>query len=162
MTVQRLDEQTIELGGLDLLCCELIQQIPISADPGDSEAARERLFTPPTNRREERFEQDWKEYVEPELHRLFQSTIEIVQEDIKDFPSGEPSGEHSLRLPIKNLEAWIHALNQARLALAARYNFTEQDMDGKVPIEGDTRALALFQVHFYGFIQECFLRELEA
>jgi hypothetical protein len=62
---------------------------------------------------------------------------------------------------VKHLEAWIHALNQARLALSARFGFTERDMEDAIPIEGDQRALALFQVHFYGFLQECFLRQLE-
>jgi hypothetical protein len=35
-------------------------------------------------------------------------------------------------------------------------------MELAMPLAGDARSLALFQVHFYGFLMECFLRELES
>ena len=62
---------------------------------------------------------------------------------------------------MKNLDAWIHTLNQARLAISTRYDFTEEDMEKRVSLGGDARGLALFQVHFYGFVQECFLQQIE-
>jgi hypothetical protein len=62
---------------------------------------------------------------------------------------------------VKHLEAWIHALNQARLALAARHEFAERELEREVPTEGGERALALFQIHFYGLLQEFFLRQLD-
>ena len=48
----------------------------------------------------------------------------------------------------------------ARLALAARYGFTEKEIDGPLPESGDVTTLALYQLHFYGWLQECFLRVL--
>ena len=62
---------------------------------------------------------------------------------------------------MKHLEAWIHALNQARLALAARHDFSERELEREIPAEGDDRAFALFQIHFYGLLQEFFLRQLD-
>ena len=102
----------------------------------------------------------WRNYVEPGLRELFQSSLEIIANDLADFPGALPEEDYTLSLPLTHLEPWVHGLNQARLALAARYSFTEEEMEGRMPLDGDTRAFALFQVHFYGFLQECFLREL--
>ncbi len=161
MRIRRCDVQTMELAELDLLSCELLHQIVVSARSDDHPAARERLYSSPTEGREPAFEQDWKNYVEPDLRDLFRTAQEVVLADLKDFPPNDPEEANTLHIPMKNLDAWIHALNQARLALSARYDFTERDMEVAMPLEGDERALALFQVHFYGFLQECFLRQLE-
>ncbi len=160
MQISRLDTRTVALTQLNAVCCTLLRQIASSADPGENGPARARIYPAPTGGREPDADRDWREYVEPDLRRLFQDALDVVEEDVKKLaPEGRRQG-HALRIPVKNLEAWIHALNQARLAIAARNDFAEPDMDGRVPVEGDARALALFQVHFYGFLQECFLREL--
>jgi hypothetical protein len=161
MQIQRLDEQTVGVTGIDLFCCELLHQIPLTADPGEDGPAHDRFFSSPTGGREPEFAKDWEEFVEPELRSLFQEARDVVRGDLAGFPPDDPSAEVALHIPVKHLEAWIHALNQARLALAARHGFTEKDMEGRVPISGDTRALSLFQIHFYGFLEECFLRQLE-
>jgi len=52
-------------------------------------------------------------------------------------------------------------LNQARLALAARFDFKEAEMSQNGPRNIETvRDLSLFQVHFYGFLQECLLQDM--
>ena len=63
---------------------------------------------------------------------------------------------------IEHSEAWLNALNQARLALAAKFDFTEAELCDhyRSPI-GSRRDLSLFQVNFYGFLQEFILREME-
>jgi hypothetical protein len=156
--ISRLDEQTLLLSGLDVFCCELLRQIPPSAEVEEGDAAYSRLYPSPTAGKDRRLEEDWKDYVTPELRELFQSSMEIVREDLSTFPSDEPAMEYSLHIPVKHLKAWINAMNQARLALAARYNVTERDMEAE-PQENNARALALFQIHFYGILQEYFLRE---
>jgi hypothetical protein len=159
--IQRCDDHTISIGPLDLLCCELLNQIRVSAIPDDTEAVRERLFPSPTHGEDEEFDEEWREYVDPELRHLFESSLETIQSDLEDFPPKTPAEEgHTLKIPVDHLEAWVHGLNQARLAIAARNGFGEEEMDDGVPFGGDGRALALFQVHFYGFLQECFLRLL--
>jgi hypothetical protein len=132
----------------------------VSAEPADNVEAHERLFPSPTGGRDRTLDRDWESYVEPGLRELFQSSLQIIEEDLAEFPPDEPADLYTLTLPIRHLEAWIHGLNQARLAIAARYGFTEEDMEGRMPVSGDTRAFGLFQVHVYGFLQECFLREL--
>ena len=80
---------------------------------------------------------------------------------MQGFAPAEDTGDNALRIPVKNLEAWIHTLNQARLAIAARYDFSERDMDKRMSLDGGARSLALFQIHFYGVLQECFLQQLD-
>ena len=161
MRIQRLDAKTIALEEIDAMVGELLRQIPSSADPTGSEAAMERLFPSPTEGRDPGADEDWREYVEPGLRELFLDAVSVVREDLKDFPV-KPSGNlRALKLPVNHLEAWIHALNQARLALVARHGFTERELEHEIPAEGGQRAFALFQIHFYGLLQEFFLRQLD-
>ena len=74
----------------------------------------------------------------------------------------KPFANSTLRIPQEHSEAWLNALNQARLAIAAKYDFTEAELCDhyRSPI-GSRRDLSLFQVNFYGFLQEFILREME-
>jgi hypothetical protein len=161
MKIQRLDAKTIALEEIDGLIGQMLRQIPESADPSGSEAATGRLFPSPTEGREPEADADWREYVEPGLRELFLDAVSVVREDLKNFSPAPGAGDHALKLPVKHLEAWIHALNQARLALAARHDFTERELEHEIPTEGGARAFALFQIHFYGLLQEFFLRQIE-
>ncbi|RYD71775.1 MAG: DUF2017 family protein, partial [Verrucomicrobiaceae bacterium] len=129
MDIQRIDDQTVAIEDLDLFLCELLQQIPVSADPSDNESACSRLYSSPTQGAEPEFDEEWKEYVEPEMREHFESALDVVRGDMMDFPSTEADGHQALLVPVAHLESWIHALNQARLALGARYDVTEDDMD---------------------------------
>ena len=162
MQITRPDEQTVLLSQLDALLSELLRRIPQSADPGDNAAARARLFSLPTHDEEETdLIEDWRQYVEPELARLFLSSLEVIDGDLRKMHVDQMSGDATLSIATGNLESWIHGLNQARLALNARYEFSEDDMESTLPLGGDPRALALLQIRFYGILQELFLRELE-
>jgi hypothetical protein len=158
--IYRSDEQTVVIEDLDLFLCELLRKILESADPSGSENARRRLYSSPTQGTEPDFDEEWKEYVEPELREGFQSALDVVQGDLADLPEGDPDTYCTLHIPVEHLDGWIHALNQARLALGARHDVTDEDMEN-IPTGGDARALAIFQIHFYGYLQERFLHELE-
>ncbi|MHA3770131.1 DUF2017 family protein [Verrucomicrobiota bacterium sgz303538] len=160
MEIRRTDEQTIVIEDLDQFLAELLDQISTCADPGDSESVHDRLYSSPTHGKEPEFDEEWKQYVEPELREHFQSALEVVREDLANSYSGESASLQTLVVPVKHIESWIHALNQARLALGARYDVTEEDME-KIPLGMGERELAIFQIHFYGYLQECFLHELE-
>jgi hypothetical protein len=69
----------------------------------------------------------------------------------------------TLRIPAKHADAWLNALNQARLALAAKYDFTDGELCDhyRSPV-ASRRDLSLFQVNLYGFIQEFILRGMES
>ncbi len=154
----------IEISELDPFLAELLRQIPASANPDGAPAAEQRLFSSPTSRKQTDTCKEWKLYVEPELRRLFQSATQTVAADLEQLNGNEKSlANRTLRIPSKHADAWLSALNQARLVIAAKNNFTESELGDhfRSPI-GSRRDLSLFQVNFYGFLQEFILRELES
>ena len=123
----------------------------------------QRLFSPPINGKETELCAEWKIYVEPELRRLFQTATQTVGADLEQLNGNEQSlANRTLRIPTKHADAWLSALNQARLVIAAKNNFTELELSDHLrsPI-GSRRDLSLFQVNLYGFLQEFILRELD-
>ena len=151
----------IEISEVDPFLAELLRQVPISASPDGVTAAEQRLFSPPTNGDETELCAEWKIYVEPELRRLFQSATETVATDLEQLNGNEKSfANRTLRIPSKHADAWLSALNQARLVIAAKNNFTESELSDhfRSPI-GSRRDLSLFQINFYGFLQEFILRD---
>ena len=153
----------IEISELDPFLAELLRQIPASANPEGVEAAEQRLFSSPTNGKETEICAEWKLYVEPELRRLFQTATETVAADLEQLNGNEKNlVNRTLCIPSKHTDAWLNALNQARLVIAAKYNFTDGELGEhfRSPI-GSRRDLSLFQVNFYGFLQEFILRELD-
>jgi len=153
----------LEISELDPFLAELLRQVPESTNTDGVEAAQQRLFSSPAPASEREVCAEWKLYVEPELRRLFQTATETVAVDLQQLNgSTKPFANCTLRIPTKNADAWLNALNQARLAIAAKYNFDEAELCDhyRSPI-GSRRDLGLFQVNFYGFLQEFILHEME-
>jgi hypothetical protein len=153
----------LEISELDPFLAELLRQIPESTRTEGGEAAQQRLFSSPAPASEREICAEWKVYVEPELRRLFQTATETVVLDLQQLNgSTKPFANCTLRIPTRNADAWLNALNQARLVIAAKYNFNETELCDhyRSPI-GSRRDLGLFQVNFYGFLQEFILHELK-
>ncbi|HEV7867689.1 MAG TPA: DUF2017 family protein [Chthoniobacteraceae bacterium] len=161
MTLNRIDENTIALEEVDPFCADLLEQIVPNADPGDDPAARNRIYSSPTHGADPEADDEWKEYVEPELRILFRDALEVVRSDLENLSPPEPALVRHLHLPLDHLEAWIHALNQARLVLSTRFQFGEHEMERLVPTGANDRSLALLRVHLYGALQEYFLQQLD-
>ena len=162
MEIRRRKNQ-IEISELDPFLAELLRQIPASVSTDGAPAAGRRIFSPPANDKETELCAEWKMYVEPELRRLFQTATETVGTDLEQLNGNEKNlANRTLRIPAKHADAWLSALNQARLVIAAKNNFTELELNDHLrsPI-ASRRDLSLFQVNFYGFLQEFILRELE-
>ena len=69
-------------------------------------------------------------------------------------PGGHNHGTE-VAIPCAHLEAWLNALNQARLVIVEESNFTEADLDHHEPPDLATqRGLSLLKIHFYGHLQE--------
>ncbi len=142
-------EDSFSFTELDPLTAELLRRVPGCAASDDA-AARRRLFPAPTGGVEEEADTDWRENVEPELEELFTSHVDRVAADLEKMEDTE-EGE-SLKVPLGHAQAWIHAINQARLALGSRHNITEEQMEGLVMPENPQDAFAVFQVEFYGAV----------
>jgi hypothetical protein len=153
----------LEITEIDPFLAELLRQIPGSTSTEGSPVAEQRIFSPPAGPDEKELRAEWKLYVEPELRKRFQSATEVVEADLAQLKEDDkPFANRALRIPHTHSEAWLNALNQARLAIAAKYDFTEAELSDhyRSPI-GSRRDLGLFQVNFYGFLQEFILREMD-
>ena len=154
--------EALRISDLDPFLAELLRQIPTSANPEGVPAASARLFTEPSTEKE--ICAEWKTYVEPELQRLFRSATETVAADLAQLNGNEKSlRNRSLKIPFEHADAWLNTLNQARLVIAEKNKFTDEELNDheRSPI-GSRRDLSLFQVNFYGFLQEFILREMQA
>ena len=120
-----------------------------------------RLRPPPG--KEEELREDWRDHVQPGLRRHFDSERAIVVADIAGMKQGKGrSPLWSLEIPNKHREAWLTTLNALRLALACEHCFTEEELSHKSSPDLSTgRGLALMQVNFYAFMQECLIQTLE-
>jgi len=159
----RRHRDVLEIAELDPFLAELLRQVPDSTNPENDATAEARLFCAPACESETEMCAEWKLYVEPELRRLFQTATATVAADLRQLNGkAKPSANCTLRIPKKYAEAWLSALNQARLVIASKYGFTESELSDhyRSPI-GSRRDLGLFQVNFYGFLQEFILQEME-
>jgi len=109
---------------------------------------------------EEELCRDWHDFVQPGLRRHFDSERVIVAEDITLMKEGKGKTPlWSLEIPHSHCEAWLTTLNAQRLALAAEYIFTEKELsEKKAPDLSSERSIALMQVNFFAFIQECLVQ----
>src|SRR6202022_3625427 len=83
-------------------------------------------------------------------------------EDLAQLNGKEKSlRNRTLSIPFEHADAWLNALNRARLVIASKYKFSDAELNDhdRSPI-GSRRDLGLFQISFYGFLQEFILREM--
>jgi hypothetical protein len=161
MEFYETDDGRLGMREIPAVVTELLRQIPRWAD-GETDEVEDRLFpSPATGAAEAELRADWQAHVEPELHEFFQSTRQVVEADLRGM--AEEDDGFILEFSLKHADAWLNALNQARLALATRHRFEEEDLAGRGPREvRDERELALFQIHFYAMIQHWLLEILDS
>lgn len=173
---QENNQPQIVLEEIEPFFLDLLRSLPASSDPGDHPAARARLFSAPMapGSDGDEFNDDWKDFVEPELAELFQSARDIVIGDLAQLPSPAsqpPVGPLdpaafvpspvALEIPHRHAEAWISVLNQARLSIAARRGFGESEIEEGWPRPPfNERDLDLFRLHFFDDMQQILLSEL--
>jgi hypothetical protein len=93
MTLQRLPNGSVRIARLDEWHLDALRSIPQLADPGDDEKALRRVFPAPFAAGEATPEQqeDWVEYVQPDLQTLFEGSLERVAADLKTAQRSDPA-----------------------------------------------------------------------
>ena len=154
----RWDEEGWHFEEMDPFEIGLLRELPASALL-DDEAARERILSSPTHGADAEADQEWREHVVPGLAELFRSNVDVVVDDLAAMRThGEESSVH---IPAKNARAWIHTLNQARLALGAMHGVTEADIEGRRRTRSRAKAKALMQIEVYGMLLGLLLAHTE-
>src|SRR5260221_11959994 len=89
----------------------------------------------------------------PELRHLFQLAGEIVARDLTALqPETNEPDAMQVEFAAEHLNAWMSALNQARLIQAAVFNITEEDMNDAVPDAPTDKQIAVLKIHLWGYL----------
>jgi hypothetical protein len=105
---------------------------------------------------------DWEDFVQPELRRNFDAERATVQADVLAMKQGRGEAAlWSLEIPREHCDAWLTTLNALRLAIVSEYCLTEAELSEKGSADFSTeRNVALVQVNFFAFIQECLIQAI--
>lgn len=155
LILERKDEHTLRLSGLDTFLTRLLQEVPSAGEPGP--ACEARFFPKPTAGQDSKADGDWKQFVRPELEELFSESRRRIARDLEGI-CATGRGGYALEIPEANRWEWIHGLNQARLALATVHGLGEAELEKKVPLE-PSASFAAFQIQFYALLQEWLLSD---
>jgi hypothetical protein len=145
---------SVVIGPLGHWHVETLVGLPELLAKEQPDAVLERLF-PRASEGDESLNREWERLVVPELVALLASARELVVKDLEGLEPIDPPGgsEWRLRIPEKHRNAWINALQAARLTLSERFGIAEEDMERPLEKIRNERDLALWKVHELGWLQ---------
>jgi len=152
LRIELADDKNIRLTGVDPLLAGCLVAVPQILAQRDRPPARQRLYPDPF-RADAPANEEWHRLMDDELRHLFAAAGEIVERDLTRL-APDPARERHLQLlvPVAHLNAWLSALNQARLILAEQYVVTEADMANEQLDPGRAKDVAVFQIHVLGWL----------
>ncbi len=100
---------------------------------------------------------DWAEFVLPDLREGFERHLKTVLKAIETARFEAAGGAGSVQIPEAEMFDWYAALNQARLALEARHQFSEGLMAGSFGTVTPELRAAYYRSQFYGSVQNYLL-----
>jgi hypothetical protein len=172
----RTDTRDVLIGPLDGFCIDLLQSLVAAADPDQHPSSRSRIFPDPSSTDDD-INSEWAEFVAPDLETQFIEHLAVIENDLasmekhrasetfarvaEDAPDDEDSDLPVLHIPADHLDSWVHGLNQARLALHARYGLPDGNDELEIDFNDVPLAFAVGQMHFYGMLLQCLLQVQE-
>jgi hypothetical protein len=160
LRVQPFDEKRIRISGIPPVLAFMLRELPEILELRDSSDAQARLFPNPTAR-DEKANDEWRQMAAPELRHLFVSAGETVARDLTALTADEAAPqEHQVTFPVEHVNAWMSALNQARLILAAVHEIDDKDMNRTDFDPKRSKDVAALRIHLLGYLLHLFV-ELE-
>jgi hypothetical protein len=140
----------------------VLLELPQLLEKDQDDPVRERLYPTPTEDDEEN--EAWKRLVHPDLFALVASARSVVVKDLGGLvPSDdtEPLGTWTVVIAPEHVNAWISALNAARLAIGARNDIEEEDMNDESPDldAWDSKRVAVAKIHLLGWLQQMIIED---
>lgn len=157
MHFRRTESGALELTELHPLLAGMISDLPRAA--GCHDGAESRIYPDPAGGEtpDAELSRDWREHVRPGLEDLFASSREVVAKDVANVER-----EARCMVPVRHFHAWLNALGQARLAIAGRNAFSEEDLSHSEPPDLSTkRGIDILRIHFYGELQGLLVEALD-
>ena len=192
MRLSLLPDGIISFTQMHSLEANALLSIPQNADPTEIPEAEDRLYPRPLDESSKSdvdpmeaigTEEDWKEYVVPELRELFDGSMERVKESLKQLgpapqeeveeeedDEGEDDNDNdndndkkashahfALRISTEIAEDWYRAMNQARLVMSQKSLW----IDGKGNLHGPLISQIHYEIyaHIQGWLVEYVLSE---
>jgi hypothetical protein len=125
MWVTRVAEGFV-FGDITPEAIETLKGVPMLIESSDSRV-RDRLI--PETYSTDEDEEHWREHAVPELERLFLSRAQLVRRDLATIRTMPDSANSVLLVPDEHVNAWIAALNAARLAIFALNDMAAEHLE---------------------------------
>lgn len=159
--VRVLKDGSVSIAGLQPAFVAALVDLPQVLQDDGNEKVRRRLYPEPSEDRAQ--QEEWSRLVRPELFALVASSREIVTKDLARLRRARGrQAVWNLKIPSRHVNAWLSALQAARLALGARHDIGEAEMEGRTTDLDETRQLALVKIHILAWIQELLVEAMEA
>ena len=185
MRLSLLPDGIISFTQMHPLEANALLSIPQNADPTEIPEAEDRLYPRPLDEASRddvdpieaiATEEDWKEFVVPELRELFDGSMERVKESLKqlgpapqeeleddeeeedqDDDEKSPHANFALKISTEIAEDWYRAMNQARLVMSQKSLW----IDGKGNLHGPLISQIHYEIyaHIQGWLVEYVLSE---
>lgn len=158
MWVARVDEGYV-FGDLTPASLDTLNGVPMLIESADVRV-RARLL--PETCQDAEDEEQWRRHSVPELERLFLSRAQLVRRDLAGVRPMPKSENQLLLVPDGHVNAWLAALNAARLALFAVAELTAELMEPEA-FERATKKQqeALLRIHLLAEMQSVLLGDLD-
>lgn len=154
LRVVMVDEKRLAIRGIDPVIGRCLYELPDILRLRDRPGVRDRLL-PGLIAGDDAVNDEWREWVGPELQHLFAAAADTVVRDLTTLDRGE------ILLPVEHVVAWMSALNQARLILGELHQVTEADMNRADFDLDHPRQKALLQIHLLGYLLQLFIEHEE-
>ena len=153
LQVEAVDEKTIRFTGLNQLMAGCLQGLGEILMHRDGPRARDRLLPHPST--DATFNTEWEHFVIPDLRHLLVTAGETVTRDLTALEA-DPQHPHFFQVafPATHLDAWLSALNQARLILGEQFHVTDRDLDRRDLDPHSAADRALLRIHLLGWLLE--------
>jgi hypothetical protein len=158
MWVARVDEGWV-FGDLSPSTVETLRGVPMLIESSD-ERVRARLL--PATCGDEEDEEQWRRHAVPELERLFLSRAQIVRRDLAKLHQLPGSDNPALLVTHEHKNAWLAALNAARLALYVLNDLKAEHMEDENYLDATPKQQeAVLRIHLLASMQGVLLGDYE-
>lgn len=158
MWVARVDEGYV-FGGLLAHSVETLKAVPMLLESTDPRV-RERLL--PETFDEQEAQEQWQRHSVPELERLFLSRAQLVRRDLATMRKIPKSDTQALLIPDQHANAWLAALNAARLALFVLNDLSAEHLDAEGFVQATAKQReAMLRIHLLAEVQSVLLGDFE-
>ena len=151
MRVSRKKPGVVSVLGIPPVVGLVIRELPELLARDRPPAVEKRLFPDPSDDPEVAAE--WRRAQHPELFALLADARGIVERDLVSLLPGSERGTLRLDIPAAHLNAWISALNTARLVLGTLHEVTAADLDPDNAPAHDERGAAIVRIDLYSWLQ---------